>query len=215
MSSVTSERGLPRTANGRRRRKRIIDAAADLMYAQGAAATSVDEVLAVSGSGKSQLYHYFTDRRDLVRAVVARQSERVLANQPRLPTVRTWDDLCAWARDVAGIHATEAGPRPCPVGSIAAETRADPELRSAGAAAFEAWLEPLAAALAVLQGTGDVRTDADARTLAIRVLAALQGALLIASTLGERHLVDDVLGAQLAAVRTPGRSERAVDVAAR
>ena len=41
-------------------------------------ALNLDEILAATGTSKSQLYHYFADRSDLIHAVVARQGERVL-----------------------------------------------------------------------------------------------------------------------------------------
>ena len=171
------------------------------MYERGSSATSMDDVLDASGSGKSQLYHYFADRQDLVRAVVGRQTERVLAGQPHLVEVRSWGDLQAWAEEIVAIHAGSGGPYPCPLGSLAAETRADPSLRAAAAAAFEDWLTPLTRAFEILQHSGEATDAVDARRLAIRVLSALQGAMLIASTLSDRRIIDDVLTAQLAAVR--------------
>ena len=47
----------PRTGRGRASRERIVERAAELFAEQGVAATSLDEVLAAAGAGKSQLYH--------------------------------------------------------------------------------------------------------------------------------------------------------------
>ena len=77
---------LPRTAKGRRTRAAIVDAAASMMYDHGVAGTTLDDVLAASETGKSQLYHYFSDKSDLVEAVIARQLERVLAARHAWPT---------------------------------------------------------------------------------------------------------------------------------
>ena len=65
-------------------RARIVEAAADLMRAHGVASTSLDAVLAASKASKSQLYHYFADKDDLVLAVIQRQTECVLAAQESL-----------------------------------------------------------------------------------------------------------------------------------
>lgn len=35
------------------------------MYSQGVEATSVDDVIEASGTGKSQVYHYFSDKTEL------------------------------------------------------------------------------------------------------------------------------------------------------
>ena len=69
----------PATERGRRARADIADAAV-LVYQRGVRATSLDDVLAAAGCGKSQLYHYFDDKADLVGAVVDRQLEFVLAD---------------------------------------------------------------------------------------------------------------------------------------
>ena len=50
--------GEPKTGRGRASRERIVERAAELFAERGVAATSLDEVLAAAGAGKSQLYHY-------------------------------------------------------------------------------------------------------------------------------------------------------------
>ncbi|AWG69333.1 TetR/AcrR family transcriptional regulator [Mycobacteroides abscessus] len=99
-SSPTSATKLPATAHGRRTRAAIVDAAAQMMYQKGVAATSLDDILAASSTGKSQLYHYFKDRSDLVKAVVERQTELVLAAQPTLSQIDSMEG-----------RASNAGPR--------------------------------------------------------------------------------------------------------
>ena len=73
-----------RTARGTATRARIVEAATDLVRAHGVANTSLDAVLAASNASKSQLYHYFADKDDLVLAVIQRQTECVLAAQEQL-----------------------------------------------------------------------------------------------------------------------------------
>jgi AcrR family transcriptional regulator len=66
---------------GAQTRARIVAAAADLMLLGGVAETSLDAVLAATGTSKSQVYHYFANKDDLVLAVIAWQTERVLQSQ--------------------------------------------------------------------------------------------------------------------------------------
>ena len=56
------------------------------MYQRGVGLTTLEDVLAAAGAGKSQLYHYFDSKADLVAAVIERQLESVLAQQPTLDT---------------------------------------------------------------------------------------------------------------------------------
>src|SRR5262249_62274725 len=72
-------RGEPRTGRGRASRERIVQRAAELFAERGVAATSLDEVLAAAGAGKSQLYHYFRGRDELVEAAVGLRCTQVLA----------------------------------------------------------------------------------------------------------------------------------------
>ena len=64
------------TARGAATRARIVEAAADLIYAHGVEQTSLDDVMAASGVSKSQLYHYFTDKDALVLDVTDRARSR-------------------------------------------------------------------------------------------------------------------------------------------
>jgi TetR/AcrR family transcriptional regulator, transcriptional repressor for nem operon len=61
-----------------------VHAAAGLVAQKGAAAVSLDDVKARTGASRSQLYHYFADRDDLVRAVVTATSDAVLGSQDEL-----------------------------------------------------------------------------------------------------------------------------------
>jgi AcrR family transcriptional regulator len=84
----------PATRQGRGTRERIVRAAAELMAERGGAATSLDDVIGATGASKSQLYHYFGDKRGLVQAVVEFQCAAVLGGQAHaLASVNRWPDL--------------------------------------------------------------------------------------------------------------------------
>ena len=61
------------TSKGERTKVRIAQAAADLVWDRGVAGVSLDDVLAATGTSKSQLYHYFADKAALQREVAADQ----------------------------------------------------------------------------------------------------------------------------------------------
>ena len=63
----------PPTEKGRAMRARIVDAAAELIFERGVAEVSLDDIREKSGASKSQLYHYFKDKNDLLRAVIEHQ----------------------------------------------------------------------------------------------------------------------------------------------
>src|SRR5262245_31915446 len=90
-----SVRAAPATGKGRQARDAITAAAARLMHERGIAATTLDDVLTASGTGKSQLYHYFGDKDGLTAAVLEHQFRRVMAAQPSLSGERE-PDLLSW-----------------------------------------------------------------------------------------------------------------------
>src|SRR5258708_19860506 len=59
-----------RSAKGAQTKLRIVRAAADLFHRQGVHATSPDQVIAASKTGKGQFYHYFKSKEGLVHEVL-------------------------------------------------------------------------------------------------------------------------------------------------
>src|ERR1700761_6883219 len=93
------------TPKGAATRARIVEAAADLILAHGAAATSLDAIRAGTETSKSQLFHYFPDgKSELVAAIAAFQSDRVInAQRPHLEALDSWESWRAW-RDAVIAH---------------------------------------------------------------------------------------------------------------
>ena len=191
------------TARGRRTRQAIVDAAADLMEARGIAATGLDDVLRASGTGKSQLYHYFKGKHELVLAVIDRQLERVLAAQPTLDGA----DVRAWAAALLELHREGGGPFPCPLGVLSGQVDQDPRWREHQAAAFADWQRRIAGLLARGQREGGVDPTRDPSEMAVGVLAALQGGLMLARLHQDLHVLDLALTAALDHVRARPRED--------
>lgn len=166
------------TARGAATRARIVEAAADLMFAGGVTETSLDAVLAASGTSKSQLYHYFADKDDLVLAVIGRQAERVLgAQEPQLHDLDTMAGLRRWRDAIVALQRQRRCAGGCPLGSLVAELAAAERSRAALAAGFARWESYLVAGLTAMRDRGEL--DADPADLATAVMAALQGGLLL------------------------------------
>ena len=93
----------PTTARGRRTRQRIVDAAAEVVAEKGAVGASLDEVGARAAASRSQLYHYFDDKADLLRAVAEATIESVLGGQRELfAELGSWDGLVNWMDALVG-----------------------------------------------------------------------------------------------------------------
>jgi TetR/AcrR family transcriptional repressor of nem operon len=167
----------PATEKGRRTRALIVKAAARLMHDQGIAATSLDDVLAASGTGKSQLYHYFQDKRDLTVAVLRLQLDRVLAAQPCLRDEQC-HDLTQWRDEVLRAH-REHHFGNCPLGGFAGQVDRDPVLRQELAAVFDQWQQAIGELLRRALERGRARPDVDPAGASLALLSALQGGTLL------------------------------------
>ena len=171
------------TARGAATRSRIVEAAADLIYAHGVERTSLDEVMAASGVSKSQLYHYFVDKDALALEVIARQVERVLdAQRPHLEALDSLPALKAWRDAIVRLNKGAQG-RGCPLGSLASELANDSEpARKRLVDSFSMWRDRIENGLAKMRERGELGASADPHDLALALLSAVEGGLLLAKT---------------------------------
>ena len=192
------------TAKGQATRARIISAAAELVFAHGVARTGVDDVQQRAGVSASQMYHYFTDKNDLIRAVIAHQTDGVLAAQR--PVLDELDSLAAlerWRDLLVDLQEQRQCVGGCPIGSIAAEIADDDPLARADlAAGFERWEAPIRDGLGRMRARGDLRPETDTDTLALALLAALQGGLLLTQTRRNTNALRAALDSVLSLIRS-------------
>jgi TetR/AcrR family transcriptional repressor of nem operon len=172
------------TARGAATRDRIVQAAADLMYAKGVNATTLDDVRAATGTSKSQLYRHFPDKDALVHAVIDLRGQQVLARETqRLGRLGSFSGLTRWRNALVQVNSLQNGAYGCALGSMANELAdQNEEARVSLAGLFESWEGLLAAGLRRMQDKGTLRPDADPGQLAVGLMAALQGGYLLAST---------------------------------
>ena len=192
------------TAKGRATRARIVSAASEQVFAHGVARTTMEEVQLQAGVSASQMYHYFTDKDDLVRAVIAHQTDGILDAQR--PVLDELDSFCAlerWRDLLVALQEKRHCAGGCPIGSIAAELADDnPHARADLAAGFERWEAPIRAGLGRMRDRGDLRPDTDTEALALALLVALQGGLLLTQTRRNTKPLRTGLDTVLAHIRT-------------
>jgi len=195
--------GEPRTGRGRASRERIVERAAELFAARGVAGTSLDDVLAAAGAGKSQLYHYFSGRDELVAAAVGMRCTQVLAGLTHaLGNVASLAELeQALAGFVTGFE--QMGLPGCPIGSLAAEVAERNEgARRQAAAGFDAWERLLADALERMRERGELRPDASPAVLATALLASIEGGMVLSQARKDPASLRIAVDAGLAQVRS-------------
>jgi TetR/AcrR family transcriptional repressor of nem operon len=191
------------TAKGQETRERIIAAAADLMQAQGVAGTSTQEVEAAAGVSSSQIYHYFADKDQLVRAVIAYQTDRILSvHEPLLTAGGGMRALEAWRDTVIELQVTYGFAAGCPLGSLAGElTISDPAARADLAYGFRRWETAIRAVLQTMHARGELLPEADPDRLAVALLTALQGGLMLSQVRSDSVALEAVLDTVLERIR--------------
>jgi AcrR family transcriptional regulator len=193
------------TPKGRATRDRIVSAAADLIFAQGVANTSIDDVRKSADVSGSQMTHYFQDKRSLVRAVIAFHEENVI-RQHRLLELGELDSFQAlelWAEQNIARQRETSGAGGRGFASLAGEVAdADPGIRADLAAGFVRWEELFRFGLQAMRDRGELRPGADPAVLAAALLASLQGGILLARTTGDIRHLESALSSALDHVRS-------------
>jgi TetR/AcrR family transcriptional repressor of nem operon len=168
------------TAKGKRTRARIIEAAAGLIYERGVAGTSLDEIRSAAGASGSQLSHYFAGKDELVQAVIGYQAATITGNQ-RQADLGSPQGLRAWRDMVIAEVESSQGQGGCPLGSLAGQVaETDGQARTLLAAGFGQWSAAISDGLRRLHAAGHLPDGIDPDKLAVTLLAALQGGLILA-----------------------------------
>jgi TetR/AcrR family transcriptional regulator, transcriptional repressor for nem operon len=167
------------TRKGQETRQRIVDVAAGLIFQQGVAHTTIEDVRAAADVSSSQLYHYFDDKPALVRAVVDHQADTIVGGQEMFD-LSSLDGLRAWRDWVIEYQRELHCSGGCPIGSLGSElAETDPEARAQVAEGFKRWETAIQSGLREMHARGQFTPDTDPDALALALLAALQGGLLL------------------------------------
>jgi AcrR family transcriptional regulator len=191
----TSAAPAPRqlTRKGQQTRQRVVDAAAELIFERGVAHTTIEDVRAAADVSSSQLYHYFDDKPALVRAVIDHQTDTIVSNQAQfdlssLEGLRAWRD---WVVDYQRALGCRGG---CPIGSLGSElAESEDQARTQVAEGFKRWQSEMQRGLREMHASGRLTPDADPDTLALALLTALQGGLLLTQIQRDTEPLEAVL----------------------
>ena len=204
MADISAVEARSLTGKGRETRQRIVDAAAELVHERGVAGVSLDDVLRATGTSKSQLYHYFGDKSDLIHAVIEHQRQRILGfHRSALLSLSSWDDIQRWRDMIVEIQAVRACRYGCPLGSLVNElAELDEFARAQLSGAFADWEQILTDGLAEMVKVGELRADANIADLALSVIVSLQGGLLLAEVDRSTRPLEVALDAAIAHLKS-------------
>jgi TetR/AcrR family transcriptional regulator, transcriptional repressor for nem operon len=172
---------MPTTEKGRLARRRIVSAAQEVVAEKGALGASLDEVGARAPASRSQLYHYFDDKNDLLLAVAEATNDLVLDGQEDLfAGLITWDGFVRWADALVSLQEQRQGQGGCPIANLLGQVGEQHEdIRAVLTGGFDRWESHIRDGLAHMVMTGELRPDTDCAWLATSTLASVQGGLTL------------------------------------
>jgi len=168
-------------AKGADTKLRIIQVAADLFHKQGVRATSPEEIIEASATGKGQFYYYFKSKEGLVHNVLQRHLAAIKnGDAPVNYEINSWQDLERWFQAHVDLQKRYKMTRGCPFGTVGNElTENDGLIRQDLAHLFEVVKHKLATFFVREKAQGRLLKDVNEEHLAAFCIATIQGAMLM------------------------------------
>jgi len=192
------------TPKGVATRERIVVKAADLVWARGVGATSLDEIRSGTATSKSQLFHYFPGgKSELISAIVTYQGERVLdAQRPYLDALDSWDAWEGWRHAVLAHYGSQDH-WGCPISALARELIGlDEEKANEAKMYMERWRGYLYDGLLRMREAGTLKPFASPESLSLTTFASLHGGLLLTQTMLSIRPLESALNGALELLHT-------------
>jgi TetR/AcrR family transcriptional regulator, transcriptional repressor for nem operon len=193
-----------RFVRGADTRLRIIRTSADLFHKQGARATSPDEIIEASRTGKGQFYHYFRSKEGLIHEVLQTYLDEIKIGTSRAAIKSIPGGICrSGSPHRSSCKKNYEMTRGCPFGTLGNEVTDNDELvRQDLSLIFEIVKNKLAAFFVREKAKGSLATQADPERMADFCLASMQGAMLMGKIRRSSQTVETTVQETLAHLKS-------------
>ncbi|ANZ40997.1 TetR family transcriptional regulator [Lentzea guizhouensis] len=173
------------TAKGRATRQRIIEGAAQHLRSEDASGVTLDDIRAITGTSKGQIFHYFPDgKEELFLEVAKYEADRVLEDQqPHLGALTSWPAWERWRDSVVARYRAQG--RSCPLGTLLGQVVTTPGAAEVVTVMTEQWQAHVRAGIAAMQAAGLVRPELDGSRVAGAFIAGIQGGVQMLRSTGD------------------------------
>lgn len=181
------------TTKGRATRQRIIEGAAAYLRSDEPAGVTLDDIRAITGTSKSQIFHYFPDGKEgLFLAVARHEAERVLDDQqPHLGALTSWAAWERWRDSVVARYRAQG--RHCPLGTLMGQVGGTPGAQEVIATLLGQWQAHVRKGIADMQAAGLVREGLDPDRVSAAFIAGVQGGVVVLLNTGSVTHLEAVL----------------------
>lgn len=189
------------TTKGRATRQRIIEGAAAYLRSDEPAGVTLDDIRAITGTSKSQIFHYFPDGKEgLFLAVARHEADRVLDDQqPHLGALTSWAAWERWRDSVVARYRAQG--RHCPLGTLMGQVGSTPGAQEVIATLLSQWQSHVRKGIADMQAAGLVREGLDPDRVSAAFIAGVQGGVLVLLNTGSVTHLEAVLDTLLEHLR--------------
>lgn len=162
-------------------RLNMINAALELFHQQGVNATSIDQILLRSNTGKSQFSHYFKTKEGLVHAVLLYLHDAIRnGDTPTGYKLSSWKDLDLWFRQYLNFQEKTNFALSCPIGTIGNDVSDDQDLLRQDIRLFLEWSRSeLTRFFTERKALGELIPAAKPQCLADFCISIMQGGMLL------------------------------------
>ena len=181
------------TTKGERTRSRIVEEAAAVFNQRGYEGASLQDIMEATGLEKGGLYRHFASKEELAAECFRYAWDKVM--ERRANDLKDVEGAIAKLQRMVERFATRPSvvPGGCALMNTAVEADdGNPKLRRLALGALRQWRGQLAKIVTDGINAGEIRRDVDPCRLANRMIATLEGALMISHLERDRAALDDV-----------------------
>jgi AcrR family transcriptional regulator len=193
--SVHYHRWVTLTAKGAATRQRIIEGAAMHLRSDDPGEVTLDEIRAITGTSKSQIFHYFpAGKEELLLAVARYEADRVISDQqPHLLALTSWAAWGRWRDAVVARYQLQG--RNCPLGALMAQVGSTPGAAEVITVLMDNWQAHIRTGIERMQAAGRIRRTLDADRTAAAFVAGIQGGVQVLRSTGSVATLEATLDA--------------------
>jgi AcrR family transcriptional regulator len=183
------------TAKGLATKRRIVEGAAEYLRTDDPGEVTLDDIRAITGTSKSQIFHYFpAGKEELLLAVARYESQRVLDDQqPHLGGLTSWAAWSRWRDAVVARYRAQG--RNCPLGALMAQVGSTPGAAEVVTTLLAQWQAHVGQGIAAMQAAGLVRPGLDPDRVSAAFIAGIQGGVQVLRSTGSTWHLEATLDA--------------------